>query len=143
MSGCVSPATAAASWRSEVRATLALGWPIILTNLAQMAIGITDTVMMGWLGPTQLAAGTLGANLYLGFYVVGVGLTLATAPLLAQSLGARRHAVRACRPVVRQGLWQPFSACRPGRCCGTAAPSWRRWGKIPCWPNRPAPMAAP
>ena len=113
MSGCVSPATAAASWRSEVRATLALGWPIILTNLAQMAIGITDTVMMGWLGPTQLAAGTLGANLYLGFYVVGVGLTLATAPLLAQSLGARRHAVRACRPVVRQGLWLAALYCLP------------------------------
>ncbi|MBR9971780.1 MATE family efflux transporter [Magnetospirillum sulfuroxidans] len=97
--------TSPSRWRAEAAAMLSLGWPIILTNLAQIAIGTTDTVMMGWLGPTDLAAGTLGANLYFGWFVMGIGLVLGTSPMLAQTLGARRHAVRECRRIVRQGLW--------------------------------------
>lgn len=101
------------SWRSEMAAMLALGWPTIMTNLAQIAIGTTDTLMMGWLGPTDLAAGTLGANLYFGWFVMGIGLVLATSPLLAHTLGARRHSVRECRRIVRQGLWLGGFYCLP------------------------------
>ena len=42
-------------WRAEARATLALAWPLILTNVAMSLIGATDVVMVGWLGPQQLA----------------------------------------------------------------------------------------
>lgn len=84
---------------------LALGWPIILTNLAQIAIGTTDTLMMGWLGPRELAAGTLGANLFFAVLILGMGLAMATSPLLAQTLGRARHSVRECRRITRQGLW--------------------------------------
>lgn len=84
---------------------LALGWPIILTNLAQIAIGTTDTLMMGWLGPTELAAGALGANLFFAVLILGMGLAMATSPLLAQTLGRARHSVRECRRITRQGLW--------------------------------------
>lgn len=101
------------SWRTEAAATLSLGWPIILTNLAQIAIGATDTLMMGWLGAVDLAAGTLGANLYFCFFITGIGLVLATSPMLAQTLGARRHSVRECRRIVRQGLWLAALYCLP------------------------------
>ena len=84
---------------------LSLGWPLILTNLAQIAIGTTDTLMMGWLGPHELAAGALGTNLFFAFFIPGMGLTLATSPLLAQTLGRARHSVRECRRLTRQGLW--------------------------------------
>ncbi len=93
------------SWSAELRATAALAWPIVLTNLAQIAIGTTDTLMMGWLGPADLAAGSLGANLFFAFFILGIGLVMATAPMLAQTLGRRRHSVRECRRIVRQGLW--------------------------------------
>ncbi|HSV29560.1 MAG TPA: MATE family efflux transporter, partial [Candidatus Omnitrophota bacterium] len=98
--------TASASpWGHELRHMAALAWPIVLTNLAQIAIGTTDTLMMGWLGPADLAAGTLGANLFFAFFILGIGLVMATAPMLAQTLGHRRHAVRESRRIVRQGLW--------------------------------------
>lgn len=100
-------------WRDEIWATLSLSWPIILTNLAQIAIGTTDTVMMGWLGPNDLAAGSLGSNLYFAWFIMGIGLVLATSPMLAQSLGGRRHAVRECRRIVRQGLWMAGLYCLP------------------------------
>lgn len=102
-----------APWWAETRAILTLGWPLILTNLAQTAIGATDTAMMGHLGPLALAAGTLGVNLYLGVFILGMGLVLATQPLLAQLLGRHRHAVRECRRVVRQGWWLAALYCLP------------------------------
>ncbi|HEU0229773.1 MAG TPA: hypothetical protein VFR20_04325, partial [Burkholderiaceae bacterium] len=46
-------------WRSEVKASMSLGWPIILTNLAQLAILTTDVILIGRLGPEPLAAGSL------------------------------------------------------------------------------------
>jgi hypothetical protein len=36
-------------WRDELRATLSLAWPLILTNLSMSLIGATDVVMVGWL----------------------------------------------------------------------------------------------
>ena len=48
----VSPLSAG----QHVRAMLALGLPLIGSSLAQMALHVTDTVMMGWYGVTELAA---------------------------------------------------------------------------------------
>jgi MATE family multidrug resistance protein len=100
-------------WRDEAKAALSLGWPLVLTNLAQIAIGTTDTLMMGWLGPRDLAAGALGANLFFAFLILGMGLAMATSPLLAQTLGRARHSVRECRRLTRQGLWLSLAYAVP------------------------------
>ena len=92
-------------WREEIRATLALAWPLILTNIAQALIHVTDVVLLGWAGPSVLAAGTLGVNIYFAFLIFGIGLVTATAPMIAKELGERRHSVRDVRRTVRQGLW--------------------------------------
>jgi len=101
------------NWRVETKAMLSLGWPIILTNLAQIAIGTTDTLMMGWLGPQELAAGTLGANLFFAVLILGMGLVMATSPMMAQALGRRRHSVRECRRIARQGMWMSLLFALP------------------------------
>ena len=90
------------AWLDEVRATLALAWPIILTNLLQMALTTTDVIMLGRLGPDALAAGVLGANLYFAFMIFGIGLVTAVSPMIARE---RRRAA-------------PFGA----RCAPHAAP---------------------
>ena len=82
-------------WRGEIRAMLALSWPMILTNLGQTAMTATDVLMMGRLGPDALAAGSLGSNLYFLPLIFGLGLMLATSPMMATELGRRRHSVRA------------------------------------------------
>lgn len=94
-----------ATWRAEARATLLLAWPLILTNLAQTLMTATDVVMMGWLGPDALAAGALGSNLYFATMIFGLGLTTATAPMIARELGRKGHSVRDVRRTVRQGMW--------------------------------------
>ena len=84
---------------------LALAWPMILTNLGQTAMTATDVMMMGRLGSNALAAGALGSNLYFAPLIFGLGLMLATSPMIATELGRKRHSVRDLRRTVRQGLW--------------------------------------
>lgn len=98
-------APAPSAWAKEARACLALGWPLVLTNLAQIAISTTDVAILGRLGPNALAAGALGATLSFALLVLGMGLAMATSPMLAQDFGRRRSAVREPRRTVRQGLW--------------------------------------
>ncbi|MDJ1160054.1 MATE family efflux transporter [Chelatococcus sp. SYSU_G07232] len=101
----ISTASPRLAWGEEVRSTLALSWPLILTNLAQTALTATDVVMMGWAGPDMLAAGALGSNLYFALMIFGLGIVTATAPLIAREIGRKRHSVRDVRRTVRQGLW--------------------------------------
>ncbi|MDP1839401.1 MAG: MATE family efflux transporter [Reyranella sp.] len=101
------------AWTVEARATLALGWPLILTNLAQTLMTATDVVMLGWLGPDALAAGALGSNLYFATMIFGLGLTTATAPMIARELGRKGHSVRDVRRTVRQGMWAAVAIALP------------------------------
>ncbi|HEX8379058.1 MAG TPA: MATE family efflux transporter [Allosphingosinicella sp.] len=100
-------------WREEIRATVALAWPLVLTNIAQALIHVTDVVLLGWAGPAVLAAGTLGVNVYFAFLIFGIGLVTATAPMMAKELGERRHSVRDVRRTVRQGMWAAVALTVP------------------------------
>ena len=91
--------------QAEVAATLALGWPLILTNLAQTGLATLDVILLGRLGAEALAAGTLGANLYFGTMFFGLGLVSAVAPMAAQAVGRKLHTVRELRRTVRAGFW--------------------------------------
>ncbi len=102
-----------AAWISELRATLSLGWPLVLTNVAQSALMTSDVILMGWLGSGALAAGALGTNLYFAFLIFGIGLVNATSPLIAEELGRKRHSVREIRRTVRQGFWTAITVAIP------------------------------
>lgn len=92
---------------------LALSWPMILTNVAQVAMTATDVAMMGRLGPATLAAGSLGTSFYFVPFIFGMGLMIATSPMIAAEFGRRRHSVRDVRRTVRQGLWIAAGVCVP------------------------------
>ena len=87
----------------EAGLTLHLAGPLILAQLAVMSVALIDTVMMGWLGPRQLAAGALANNLMFPLYLFAMGVVIAVAPIVAQELGARQY--RGVRRTVRQGFW--------------------------------------
>src|SRR5438132_10306213 len=73
---------------SEMRATVAVAGPLAAANLAQMAMGFTNTVMVGSLGSAALAAAGLGASLYFTIAMVCSGVLTAVAPLAAHAIGA-------------------------------------------------------
>ncbi|MEP4290613.1 MAG: MATE family efflux transporter, partial [Rhizobiaceae bacterium] len=88
---------------SNLRATLILGVPLVLAQLAQIAIGMTDTLMLGWLGTTELAAGTLAFQIFFIFLIIGIAFGAAMVPLIANALG--RDDARSVRRASRMGLW--------------------------------------
>ncbi|UWQ17143.1 MATE family efflux transporter [Jannaschia sp. M317] len=83
--------------------TLTLGLPLVGSQLAQVLVGLTDTVMLGWYSVPALAAVTLGASFFFVFMVVGSGFAYAVLPMSAEAVG-REDEVRA-RRVARMGLW--------------------------------------
>lgn len=98
-----------ALWLREISSTLALSWPLILTNLAQTAMTVTDLVFIGHLGPQALAASALATNLYGAVMFFALGLVTATAPMVARELGANGCAFSEVRSIVRQGLWSAIT----------------------------------
>jgi len=91
------------SWGAELRASFSLAWPLIVAQLASNLLFTTDVVLMGWLGPKYLAAGTLAGAFLMPFQLTGVGIVGAVAPLVAQARG--RRDIKAVRRYVRQGFW--------------------------------------
>jgi MATE family multidrug resistance protein len=108
--------TAAAAWRAEARAMLALAWPLILSNLTMALIHATDVFLLGKLGPSALAAGALATNLVMAVSIFGMGLLTACAPMIASEIGRKSNSVRDVRRTVRQGLWMAVSFCVPIWC---------------------------
>jgi MATE family multidrug resistance protein len=76
---------------AEIRATLAVAAPLAGANLAHMAMGLTNTIMVGHLGAAPLAAAGLGTALYFTLLMLCQGVLEAVAPLAAHAMGAQDH----------------------------------------------------
>src|SRR3546814_18449908 len=94
--------TVAALWRREIVATLRLALPLVFAQLGMIAINTTDILMLGWLGPQELAAGALGMHLYVPIFLFGLVIASVVPPMVSQALGARDF--RGVRRPARQGL---------------------------------------
>lgn len=74
-------------WK-EIRQTIHLGWPIVLGNITQLALGIIDQAMVGAIHSSQLAAASFVNNLIAIPMIMGLGLTMAISPLVAMAQGS-------------------------------------------------------
>ena len=91
------------SWSAHIRATLALGIPLIGAQLAQLGINTTDVMIVGRLGAEQLAAMVLSAQFLFTILIFGAGFSIAVVPLVAQAYG--KGDVPSVRRALRMGLW--------------------------------------
>ena len=80
-----------------------LGLPLIGSHLAQMALHVADTVMVGWYGVVPLAAVVLGASSFFIIFVVGSGFAKAVMPMVATAMGQGDEVQ--VRRDTRMGLW--------------------------------------
>lgn len=90
-------------WRTHLIQTLSLSVPLVGIQLAQAAIGITDTLMVGQLGAPELAALALATTFFFTLFIVGLGLTQAVLPLAAEARGAEDPIM--LRRAIRMGFW--------------------------------------
>ena len=94
---------AAPGFVPTARAFLTLGLPLVGSHVAQFALHVTDTIMLGWYSVTDLAAGALGATVFFTFFTLGSGFAQAVMPLAANA--AARHDDAEVRRATRMGLW--------------------------------------
>lgn len=94
-----------AAWARELRALLAIGLPMGLTQLVQFSVNTVDVLMIGRLGPAPLAASSLGLVIVYMMFLVGLGPAMAISPLVSQALGANRENYGDVRISIRMGLW--------------------------------------
>jgi MATE family multidrug resistance protein len=91
------------SYPAHAKAVAILGLPLVGGHLAQIAIGVTDTVMLGWYGVDALAAVTLAASYFFVLFLMGAGFAFAVMPMVA-TFDAEEDEV-SIRRVTRMGLW--------------------------------------
>ncbi|MFL5613436.1 MAG: MATE family efflux transporter [Gemmatimonadaceae bacterium] len=74
---------------SELRATIVLALPVVLVQVGMMFMGVIDTVMVGHVSATVLAAVALGNLYFFNAIVLSNGTLMALDPVIAQAVGAR------------------------------------------------------
>ncbi len=90
-------------YRKEIRATLVLAGPVVVTQVAHISMGFVDTVMVGRLGPGALAGVALGNTLFYTATIFCMGVVMAVGPMVSQAFGAGE--IDPIGRSVRQGLW--------------------------------------
>jgi MATE family multidrug resistance protein len=103
--------SAPGAWRTELRELLRLAVPLAATQLAQMAILATDTLMLGHLSKEALASAALGNTVYFFAWLLGCGPANAVSPVIAHVLG--ENSTEEVRPAVRMGLWAALIVTPP------------------------------
>jgi MATE family multidrug resistance protein len=87
----------------HLRPILTLALPLIGGHLAQFAVGLTDTVMVGWYGVEELAALVLAHSYHFTIFIMGSGFAWAVMPMVAAAAGTADDTQ--VRRVTRMGLW--------------------------------------
>lgn len=76
--------------------TMLLAWPVCVSNVGHVLVGIADTAMVGWIdqaqfgysGTTAQAAVSLANGFYFLVLVFGIGISYGVTPLAAEADGA-------------------------------------------------------
>lgn len=98
---------------AEARALAVLAAPLIVTQLAQMAVMTTDVILLGRFSRTALAAAAIGNTVYFFAWLCGSGPAFAVSPMIAQTLGLRPGDRAGVRATVRMGLWSVLIIALP------------------------------
>ena len=100
---CGMPLKRFSVYLGESRALLAIAWPMIIAQLAQMGTGVVDTIMAGRYNALDLAAVAIGYNIWLPIYLLFIGVMLGATAIIAQDFGAGR--IQRIRDSLPQSLW--------------------------------------
>ena len=97
------PISVAATFRREGRALMVLAGPIILSQVAQILMGLLDTVMSGRAGAFEQAVVGLGVSLWIPVFIGLMSVVQAVSPIIAHHFGAGDH--DAVARDAREGIW--------------------------------------
>lgn len=89
-------------FREHALRTLKLAFPVAVGQLGHVMLGVIDSMMIGKVGASHLAAASLVNGLFFLIMVFGIGLSTAVTPLVAIAKGASND--DECGIILRQSL---------------------------------------
>jgi MATE family multidrug resistance protein len=95
--------TQSLSLSNHMRAVLILGLPLVASHLAQFAIQVIDTIMLGWYGVEALAGVVLAGTFFFILLIMGSGPAWALMPMVAAASEAGDDIQ--VRRLTRMALW--------------------------------------
>lgn len=90
------------SYRTHLKETIQLALPVIIGQLGIILMGVVDNAMVGRIGYNPLAASALANGIFFLIFVVGMGVTYAVSPLVANALGKGNPEL--CGNILKQAL---------------------------------------
>ena len=90
-------------FKQESRALLRLASPIIVSQIAEVLMGLVDTVMSGHAGAIEQAVVGLGVALWIPVFIGLMSVVQAVSPVIAHHFGAGDRA--AVAGAAREGIW--------------------------------------
>jgi multidrug resistance protein, MATE family len=75
--------------KTHIRENFHLAYPVMLSNLGHVMMGVSDNVMVGHVGATSLAAAGLANVIFNVLLLFGIGVSYAITPLVAAADGER------------------------------------------------------
>lgn len=97
--------------RDDLTAMLQLAVPVVIAQVGMMAMGVVDTMVVGRVSATALAAVALGNLMVMAITAFGFGVMMAMDPLVSQALGAGD--TLAVRRAVQRGITLAVLICVP------------------------------
>lgn len=77
--------------RADVRELLQLAAPVALVQVGLLSMGAVDTIMVGRVSATDLAAVAIGNLYFFMSAIFGMGVLFALDPVISQAVGAQDH----------------------------------------------------
>ncbi|HEY5691456.1 MAG TPA: MATE family efflux transporter [Cyclobacteriaceae bacterium] len=74
-------------YRPHVNQSWHLAYPVMLSQLSHVMVGVTDSIMVGHVGATSLAASSLANVIFNLLMLFGIGVSYAITPLVATADG--------------------------------------------------------
>ncbi|HEX8548555.1 MAG TPA: MATE family efflux transporter [Cytophagaceae bacterium] len=74
-------------FKSYFKRTLLIAFPVCISQLGHIAVGVADSIMAGKLGGIPLAAATLCFSIQVPFLMFGIGISYGATPLISKALG--------------------------------------------------------
>lgn len=95
-------------YRRHVEQTLGIGLPLVGSLLAQILIGLTDTLMLGRYSVEALAAGALATTVFHAVFILAAGFAIGAMGAAADAVG--RGDEQTVRRTARMGMWLSLGA---------------------------------
>jgi MATE family multidrug resistance protein len=89
--------------KEHFKITFTLAFPVVMSQLGQVSVGVVDSMMVGRLGAVPLAAASLGNSIFFVLLMFGLGVSMGITPLI--SIAEGKGKIKRISYLFQHGMW--------------------------------------